>query len=392
MNDWMRLPVYMDNHATTPLDKRVLEAMMPFLTDEFGNPASTDHTFGASAADAVEKARGQVARTINAETDEIVFTSGATESDNLAIQGTARAYTSIGRHIITCTTEHKAVLDTVRHLETEGWSVSYVPVNQQGSVKLEKLEDSITRRTTLISVMFANNEIGTIASIAEIGKIAKQHEVLFHTDAAQAVGHIPVDVNELGVDLMSISGHKVNGPKGIGALFVRGHKPRVKPAPLFYGGGQERGLRSGTLNVPGIVGLGKALEIARKEMTDESQRLKGWVEKMKRAFDSNLEGVELNGHPVVRLPNNLNLFLDGVEGKALIQSVNSKVAISSASACTTEEVEPSHVILALGYDAQRAHSSVRFGLGRFNTEEEVDLVVETVIAAVKRLRKIRITL
>ncbi len=378
----------MDHHATTPMDPRVLDAMMPHFTTEFGNPSSSDHLYGSKAAQVVELARDQVARTINAAPHEIIFTSGATESDNLALQGVARAYKSKGKHIITCTTEHKAVLDTCHFLEENGWSVTYVPVDQSGLVDLEKLSDSITRETVLISVMFANNEIGTIAPVVEIGRLARKHGVLFHTDAAQAVGHVPVDVQELQIDLMSISAHKVYGPKGVGALYIRSHKPRVKPAPILLGGGQERGVRSGTLNVPGIVGLGKALEIARKEMNLEAKRLRSWVQIMREAFES-YAGAEVNGHWESRIPHNLNMFFRDVESKALIQSVKSEVAISASSACTTEEVEPSHVILALGFGPERAHRSLRFGLGRFNTKEEVDFVIDAVISAARRIARIR---
>jgi cysteine desulfurase len=379
----------MDNHATTPLDPRVLEAMMPYLTQDFGNPASTEHLYGATAADAVERSREQLAKTINASAHEIIITSGATEADNLAIQGTARARSAKGRHIITCTTEHKAVLDPLQYLESQGWAVTYVPVDSRGIIDLDRLESSITDDTNLISVMFANNEIGTIAPVAEIGRIAKKHGVLFHTDAAQAVGHIPVDVQELGIDLMSISAHKVYGPKGIGALYVRSHEPRVKLTPILLGGGQERGLRSGTLNVPAIVGMGKALEIAGREMNAEAQRLFSWTEKIRKFFESSADG-ELNGHLTQRLPHNLNMFFPGVESKALIQALRSKVSISSSSACTTDEVEPSHVILALGFGPERAHRSVRFGLGRLNTEEEVNFAMEAVGNMIGRLIRIRI--
>jgi len=381
----LRLPVYLDNNATTPLDPRVLDAMMPYLTQEFGNPASSDHEYGAKAAGAVEKSKEQLAKTINATAHEIIITSGATEADNLAIQGMARARSTEGRHMITCTTEHKAVLDPLQYLESQGWLVTRVPVDSHGIIDLDKLESSITGDTVLISVMFANNEIGTVAPIAEIGRIAKEHKVLFHTDAAQAVGHIPVDVQELGIDLMSISSHKAYGPKGVGALYVRSHKPRVKIAPILLGGGQERGLRSGTLNVPAIVGMGEAFDIARREMKREAERLTTWTQRMRNSFESSLRG-ELNGHSSQRLPHNLNMYFPEVESKALIQAVKSQVAISASSACTTEEVEPSYVILALGHSAQRAHSSMRIGLGRFTTEQEVDYSIGTIMEAVRRLR------
>jgi cysteine desulfurase len=377
----------MDNHATTPLDSRVLEAMMPYLTQDFGNPASTDHLYGARASDAVERSREQLAKTINASPHEIIFTSGATEADNLAIQGIARAHSTEGKHIITCTTEHKAVLDPLKHLESAGWKVTYVPVDSHGILDIDKLRSSITDDTVLISVMFANNEIGTIAPMAEIGSLAKKHGILFHTDAAQAVGHIPVDVQQLGIDLMSVSAHKAYGPKGIGALYVRSHKPRVKLSPILLGGGQERGMRSGTLNVPAIVGMGEAFEISRRELGGEAKRLVSWTQKMRNVFESSV-GACINGHPSERLPHNLNVYFPGIESKALIQSVKSQVAISASSACTTEEVEPSHVILALGYKPERAHSSVRFGLGRFNTEQEVEFAIDCVLRGVQHLTRI----
>jgi cysteine desulfurase len=383
-----KLPIYMDNHATTPLDPRVLEAMMPYFKEDFGNPASTDHPYGARAAEAVEHAREQVAKAINAKPQEIIFTSGATEADNLAIQGVAGAASTKPAHIITCTTEHKSVLETCRSLGKSGCRMTYTPVDEYGVIDLNRLESSIIDSTALISVMFANNEIGTIAPVAEIGKIAKEHGVLFHTDAAQAVGHVPVDVDAQGIDLMSMSAHKVYGPKGIGALYLRGRDPRVRLTPMVAGGGQEKGLRPGTLNVPGIVGMGRALEIATREMSEESERLAAWTRKMRSAFESTL-GAEPNGHPSQRLPHNLNMFFRGVESKALIQSVNSQLAISASSACTTDQVQPSHVILALGLGPERAHCSVRFGLGRFNTEEEVDFAIETIDKAVRRLLAIK---
>jgi cysteine desulfurase len=361
--------------------------MMPFLTDDFGNPSSVDHPYGARAAAAVENSRETTAKVINAASQEVIFTSGATEADNLAIKGVAEAYRTKGRHIITCVTEHKAVLDTCQYLEGLGWSVSYIPVDKFGLVDVNKLESSITKETVLISIMFANNEIGTLAPIGEVGQVAKRYGIFFHSDAAQAVGHVHVDVDKLGIDLMSISGHKINGPKGIGALYIRGHNPRVKPAAGLLGGGQERGLRSGTLNVPGIVGLGKALDIADKEMDEEALRLGSWADKMKSRLESEA-GAKLNGHPVNRLSHNLNLFFPGVESKGLIQLVSSQVAISASSACTTSEVEPSHVILALGYGPERAHSSIRIGLGRFNTQEEIGFATDTIMSGVRRLSKI----
>jgi len=379
----------MDYHATTPVDPRVLEAMLPYFTEEFGNPSSVDHVYGSKAANGVEKAREQAGKLINASPMEIIFTSGATESNNIAIQGIAKAYQGKGRHIITCTTEHKAVLDTCRHLESLGWSVTYVPVDRYGLVDLQRMEGSITDQTVLVSVAFANNEVGTIAHVAEIGKIARDHGVLFHTDAAQAVGHIPVDVEGMNIDLMSMSAHKVYGPKGIGALYLRRRGKKAELDPITYGGGQEKRLRPGTLNVPAIVGMGKALDLAGKEMPSEGQRLSSWTSKMKNEFLNQIELAEQNGHPTRKLPHNLNMCFQGVESKAIIQAVSSEIAISAGSACTTESVEPSHVILALGYDERRAHSSIRFGLGRFNTQEEIDFVVDRIVDTVTRLRRIR---
>jgi len=380
----------MDCNATTPVDPRVLEAMLPYFTEEFGNPSSIDHVYGSKAADAVEKARKQVAELINASPTEIIFTSGATESDNIAILGIARAYEKKGRHIVTCTTEHKAVLDTCTHLESLGWLVTRIPVDRYGIIDLQKLEESITDQTVLISVAFANNEIGTIAPIAEISKVARDHHVLFHTDAAQAVGHIPVDVERTRIDLMSISAHKVYGPKGIGVLYIRRESGRTLPTPLTHGGGQERRLRPGTLNVPAIVGTGKALDLAGREMHAESERLSSWTGKMKAEFLKRIESAEQNGHPVMKLPHNLNMYFPEAESKAIIQAVSSEIAISAGSACTTERVEPSYVIMALGYDEQRAHSSIRFGLGRFNTQEEVGYVTDRITEVVRRLGKIRL--
>lgn len=385
----LKFPIYMDCHATTPVDPRVLEVMIPYFTNDFGNSASTDHSFGSRASQAVEIAREQVARTINSRPEEIIFTSGATESDNLAVLGTALQYAEKGDHVITCVTEHKAILDTCRHLEKSGKKVTYIPVDRYGSIDIGKLEESITDRTILISVMAANNEIGTIAPIADIGKIAHKHGVLFHTDAAQAVGHIPVDVEQMNIDLMSISAHKTYGPKGIGALYVRRRNPKVKISPIIFGGGHERGMRSGTLNVPAIVGFGKALEFARREMEGEEKRLRKWTKEMFACFKEQLEEIELNGHPEHRLPHNLNIFFKGIESKALIQSVSSEIAISAGSACTTDIVEPSHVLLALGFGEERAYSSVRFGLGRFNTEEEVQYATDSVGRAIRRLQKVR---
>ncbi len=377
----------MDHHATTPVDPRVLEAMLPYFTEVFGNAASIDHQYGAEAARAVETAREQIARLINARSDEIIFTSGATEADNLAILGVAEQYADRGDHIITCVTEHKAVLDPCRYLERKGWRVTYLPVDQQGLVDPDDVRRAITPRTVLISIMMANNEIGTLAPIAEIGQIAREHEVIFHTDATQAVGHVPVDVEAMNIDLLSMSAHKIYGPKGIGALYVRKRFPRVRLAPQMHGGGHERGMRSGTLNVPGIVGFGKALEIAAREMEAEGKRLRKLRDRLWAGLRDRLGDVQLNGHPTRRLPHNLNIAIPGIEARSLLVQIKHNVALSTGSACTSAKVEPSHVILALGYGEERAYCSVRFGLGRENTESDVDFVIERFAAAVERLRR-----
>jgi len=381
-----RRPVYMDHHATTPVDPRVLEAMLPYFSQVFGNAASVDHEYGAEAAHAVENARQQVAQLINARSDEIIFTSGATEADNLAILGVAEQHADRGNHIITCVTEHKAVLDPCRYLERKGWQVTYLPVDQYGLVDPDNVRRAITSQTVLISIMTANNEIGTLAPVAEIGRIAREHEVLFHTDAAQAVGHVPVDVEAMSVDLLSMSAHKTYGPKGIGALYVRRRHPHVRLAPQMHGGGHERGMRSGTLNVPGIVGLGKALEIAGQEMEAEGQRLRGLRDRLWAGIQAKLDNVQLNGHPTQRLPHNLNIAIPGVESRALLVQLKGDVALSAGSACTTAKVEPSHVILALGYGEERAYCSVRLGLGRENAETDVDFVMEKLAASMRRLQ------
>jgi len=380
-----RKPVYLDHHATTPVDPRVLQAMMPYFSQMFGNAASTDHLYGNEAAQAVDEARAKVAELIGAQPQEIVSTSGATESDNLAILGVAERHVSNGKHVITCSTEHKAVLDTCKNLESRGFRITYLPVDRYGMVDLNRIESAIGSDTILISIMAANNEIGTIAPLKEIGRIAKRHDVLFHTDAAQAFGHIPLDVDEMGIDLLSISGHKVYGPKGIGALYVRRLKPRVKLTPQMHGGGHERGMRSGTLNVPGIVGLGEAADIARREMADESTRVRELRDYLWRELQARIPGIELNGHPEQRLPHNLNVYIPGVQNRALLVQLKHVVALSTGSACTSTDVEPSHVILALGYDEARAHSSVRFGLGR-SVKLRSELPIDAIADAVARLR------
>jgi cysteine desulfurase len=387
----VKLPIYIDNQATTAVDPRVLEAMLPYFTEKFGNAASRNHEFGWKAEEAVENARGQIARLIRANPREIVFTSGATESDNLAIKGIADPLREKGRengnHIITQATEHKAVLDVCKRLEKSGCDVTYLPVSAEGLIDLDDLRRAITPKTILMSIMYANNEIGVIQPIAEIGTIAKEKKILFHVDAVQAVGKIPVDVQKDGIDLLSISAHKIYGPKGVGALYVRRKDPRVELSAMIDGGGHERGMRSGTLNVPGIVGLGKACEICLKEMQEESERLRLLRDKLKHSIMSRLYGTAINGSMDHRLPNNLNLSFSGVEGDALLMGIND-VAVSSGSACTSAMIEPSYVLRALGVSEDLAHSSIRFGLGRFNTEEEVDYVADRVVETVKRLREL----
>ncbi|MBZ5696686.1 MAG: IscS subfamily cysteine desulfurase [Acidobacteriia bacterium] len=382
-----KLPVYMDNQATTAVDPRVLEAMLPYFTEKYGNAASRNHEFGWKAEEAVEAARGQIARLIHASPREIIFTSGATESDNLAIKGVAEAYREKGNHIVTQATEHKAVLDTCKRLEKYGYEVTYLPVAKDGLIDLDQFRRAIKPNTILISIMHANNEIGVVQPVEEIGKIAKEKGVIFHVDAAQSVGKIPVDVEKLGIDLLAISAHKMYGPKGAGALYVRRKNPRVELAAMIDGGGHERGLRSGTLNVPGIVGLGKACEICEKEMAQESERLERLRDKLKDAILSRLDDTFVNGSMAHRLPGNLNLSFSGVEGDALLMGIND-VAVSSGSACTSATLEPSYVLRALGISEDLAHSSIRFGIGRFNTEEEVDYVADRVVETVRRLREL----
>ena len=384
----MKFPIYLDHHATTPVDPRVLDEMMPYFNENFGNASSLDHPYGYDASVAVQKSRENIAAAIGASMDEIVFTSGATESDNLALIGVMKKYSEKGNHLITCATEHKAVLDTARHLESEGFKVTYLPVNEFGEVNLEELKAAITEKTVMISIMAANNEIGTIANLEEIGKIAHENDVLFHTDAAQAVGRIPIDVKKMNIDLMSFSSHKIYGPKGIGALYLRVLKPRVKLDSIMFGGGQERSIRSGTLNVPGIVGFAKAVEISQKEMEKENAKSKRWTDLMLKKFQE--AGGKLNGHPEKRLSHNLNVRFDGIESKAIINTVSKKVAISAGSACTTQVVEPSHVLLAIGLGEDQTHSSIRVGCGRFNTDEEIEIAADEIYHAVESLEKIRI--
>ncbi len=383
----VKLPIYMDNHATTPTDQRVLEAMLPYFSEKFGNAASRNHSFGWEAEEAVDKARNQIAALINAKSKEIIFTSGATESDNLAIKGVVEFYKDKGNHVITCVTEHKAVLDSCRALERSGKAiVTYLPVDQYGMVNPDDVRKAITDKTVLITIMYANNEVGTIHPVREIGQIAKEKGILFHCDAVQAVGKIPVDMERDGIDLASLSAHKIYGPKGVGALYVRSKGPRVRVTAQMDGGGHERGMRSGTLNVTGIVGLGKACEIAGEEMAEEARRLIDLRNKLQAGLFERLEDVSLNGHPTERLPGNLNVSFAYVEGESLLMGI-SDVAVSSGSACTSATLEPSYVIRALGVNEELAHSSIRFGIGRFNTEEEVDFVTDRVTKEVNRLRE-----
>ena len=381
----LKLPIYMDYHATTPVDPRAVDAMLPYFTTEFGNAASRNHSFGWAAEEAVDTARQQVAGLIGANAKEIVFTSGATESDNLAIRGVAEMYREKGNHIITCVIEHKAVIDTCKRLEKDGARVTYLPVQKDGRISLDDLERAITGQTVLITIMAANNEIGVVQPIAEIGAIAKERGILFHTDAVQMVGKLPFDVNNLKVDLVSISAHKMYGPKGVGALYVRRRNPRVLLAPIIEGGGHERGMRSGTLNVPGIVGFGKAAELAKQEMTAESQRLRELRDYLNEKLHRQLDEIYVNGSMEHRLPHNLNVSFAYVEGESLLMGI-SDVAVSSGSACTSASLGPSYVLKALGAGDELAHSSIRFGLGRWTTKEEVDYVADKLTSVVSRLR------
>jgi cysteine desulfurase len=383
----VNLPIYMDNHATTPLDPRVLEAMMPYFTNKFGNAASRNHSFGWSAEEAVENARQQVASLINATAKEIIFTSGATESDNLMIKGVAEMYREKGNHIITQAIEHKAVLDTCKNLEKHGFEVTYLPVQKDGRVDPEDVRKAIKPTTILICIMYANNEIGVINPIAEIGKIAKERGIIFAVDGVQAVGKIPVDVQKDNIDLLAISAHKIYGPKGVGALYVRRRNPRVQLSAIIDGGGHERGMRSGTLNVPGIVGLGQAGELCQQEMATESERLRGLRDHLKAGLEAKLDEVFVNGSLEHRLPNNLNMSFAYVEGESLLMGIND-VAVSSGSACTSATLEPSYVLKALGVGEDLAHTSIRFGLGRFTTQEEVDYVIDKMVQVVTKLREL----
>jgi cysteine desulfurase len=382
----LKLPIYLDNNATTPMDPRVLEAMLPYFVEKFGNAASRNHSFGWVAEEAVDYAREQVAKLINADPKEIIFTSGATESDNLALKGVFEMYASKGNHIITATTEHKAVLDTCKHIEKMGGRVTYLEVNPEGLIDLKELENAITDKTILIAIMYGNNEIGVIQPVREISAIARKHGVLFFTDATQAVGKVPVDVQADGIDLMAFSGHKMYGPKGVGALYVRRKNPRVKVTAQMDGGGHERGMRSGTMNVPGIVGLGKACEICMNEMESEAKRLSVMRDRLENAL-MELEEAYVNGSKEHRLPHVSNISFKYVEGEGLMMGFNKNIALSSGSACTSASLEPSYVLKALGLGDDLAHSSLRFGLGRFTTDEQIDYTINAIKDTVLKLRE-----
>ena len=380
----MQTPIYMDNMATTPVDPRVLEAMLPYFSTHFGNPSSKTHAFGLAAADAVERARAEVAKLVGARPREIVFTAGATEANNLALKGVVE-FAAPGAHIITCATEHKAVLDCCRTLEERGAKVSYLPVDGHGRIDVDQLADAITAETVLISLMAANNEIGVLQPLAEIGRLAKERGVLWHCDAAQAAGKVPLDVRAFGIDLLSVSGHKIYAPKGVGFLYVRSRNPRVRIKAQVEGGGQERGLRAGTLNTPGVVGLGRACQLAREELAAEAERLIQMRQRLCAGLQDRLGALAINGHPEARLPGNLNLSFPGVDGAELLVGLR-EIALSSGAACSSGGASPSHVLRAIGLSDDLARASLRFGLGRFNTLEEVDYVIGRVAEEVERSR------
>ena len=382
----MKLPIYMDNHATTPCDPRVVKAMLPYLTEQFGNAASRNHSFGWVAEEAVDQARERVATLLGASAKEIVFTSGATESDNMALKGAMEFYARKGKHLITSPIEHKAIIDTVRWLERDGCEVTWLPIGQDGRVDPADVERAIRPDTVLVSVMHGNNEIGVLNPITEIGAICKAKGVLFHTDAAQTVGRVPIDVNEMGIDLLSLSAHKMYGPKGVGALYVRRKKPRVRIAPLIHGGGHERGMRSGTLPVHQLVGLGMAAELCRLEMDEERTKTIRLRDRLLAAIQETVPEILINGHRTERLPGNLNISFSFVEGESLLMALRD-VAVSSGSACTSASLEPSYVLRSIGLDDENAHSSIRFGIGRFNTEAEIDYVAKLVARSVAKLRE-----
>lgn len=382
----LKLPIYLDNNATTPCDPRVVDAMLPYFTEKFGNAASRNHSFGWVAEEAVDYAREQVAKLIGADPKEIIFTSGATESDNLALKGVYEMYSSKGNHVITATTEHKAVLDTCKHIEKIGGQVTYLEVNAEGLIDLTELENAITDKTILIAIMYGNNEIGVLQPVREISKIARKHGVLFFTDGTQAVGKVPVDVNADGIDLMAFSGHKMYGPKGVGALYVRRKNPRVKVTAQMDGGGHERGMRSGTMNVPAIVGFGKACEICMNEMESEAKRLSTMRDRLEKSL-LQLEEAYVNGSVEHRLPHVANISFKYVEGEGLMMGFNKNIALSSGSACTSASLEPSYVLKALGLGDDLAHSSLRFGLGRFTTDEQIDYTIKAITDTVLKLRE-----
>ncbi len=384
----LKLPIFMDSQSTTPVDPRVLEAMIPYFTEKFGHPASRNHPFGWEAEGGVDKAREQIAKLVGArDPKEIVFTSGGTEAINLALKGVAEMYREKGNHIVTTTIEQRATLDVCKRLERQGFEVTYVPVGRDGLVDVEAVRAALTDKTILISIMFANNEIGTIQPVAELGKLAKERGVIFHTDATQAVGKIPVDVEAMGIDLLSATAHMIYGPKGVGALYVRRKGPRVRLAPMVDGGGHERGMRSGTVPVPLVVGFGKAAELCREIMGEESKRLAALRDRLQEQILSKVDEAYLNGHPERRLPHNLNISFAYVEGESVLMGLNREAALASGSACTSATLEPSYVISALGVDSELAHSSIRFGLHRFSTEEEVDFVARKTVEVVQRLRE-----
>ncbi len=382
----MKRPIYLDCHATTPVDERVVNAMLPYFTEHFGNPSSINHVYGWETEAAVNKAREVLAEAINATPEEIVFTSGATEANNLAIKGVAEAYFQKGQHIITVSTEHSAVIDPCNYLKTLGFEITFLPVQADGLIDLNLLEEAFRDDTVLVSVMAANNEIGVLQPLAEIGKICRERNVLFHTDAAQALGKITLDVESMNIDLMSMTAHKLYGPKGIGALYVRRRNPRVKVAPQLHGGGHERGMRSGTLYTPQIVGFAKAVEVALQEQTTECERLIHLRDSLWEKL-SLLEGIYLNGHPTQRLPGNLNVSVEGVDGAALLLGLQPVMAVSSGAACSSTNTAPSHVLMALGHSEKLAYASIRFGIGRFNTIEEIEQVGEHFVSTVQSLRK-----
>jgi cysteine desulfurase len=384
----LKLPIFMDSQSTTPVDPRVLEEMIPYFTEKFGHPASRNHPFGWEAEGGVDKAREQIAKLIGArDPKEVVFTSGGTEAINLALKGVAEMYREKGNHIVTTTIEQRATLDVCKRLERQGFEVTYVPVGREGLVDVEAVRAALTDKTILISIMFANNEIGTIQPVAELGKLAKEKGIIFHTDATQAVGKIPVDVEATGIDLLSMTAHMLYGPKGVGALYVRRKSPRVRLAPMVDGGGHERGMRSGTVPVPLVVGFGKAAEICREVMGEESKRLAALRDRLQEQIVSKVDEAYVNGHPDRRLPHNLNISFAYVEGESVLMGLNREAALASGSACTSATLEPSYVISALGVDSELAHSSIRFGLHRFSTEEEVDFVAQKTVEVIHRLRE-----